>query len=217
MKAMPAKDQLASAGGYNLESAIELDFDSILKKNAELNDDDATETVAIEKMRVMSKEELEAMRMAQQDRERRNVEYIDHFVKATIDDNPSFISSFLMASPAAPEHFLRVFGQTDRAQLGEHRDQSPSMRQALMMLNGSLTHEASRVGELEPVYSLLIGEKADLSQAIQLVYREILTRQPTENELVEAKTIIAEAGSPLDGMADLRWLLLNCDEFRFLP
>jgi hypothetical protein len=215
MKAMPAKEQLAAAGSYNLENAIELDFDSILKKNAEL--DDAAETVAIEQMRVMSKEELEAMRMEQQDRERRNVEYIDRFVKATIDDNPSFSSSLRMASPAPPEHFLRVFGQTDRAQLGEHRDQSPSMRQALMMLNGRLTHEASRVGELEPVYSLLIGEKADVSQAIQLVYREILTRQPAENELAEAKTIIAEAGSPLDGMADLRWLLLNCDEFRFLP
>lgn len=217
MKAMPAKGQLASASSYNLERAIELDFDSILKKSAELKNDAPTESVAIEQMRVMSKEELEAMRMAQQDRERRNVEYIDRFVKATIDDNPSFSSSFRMASPAAPEHFLRVFGQTDRAQLGEHRDQSPSMRQALMMLNGRLTHEASRVGELEPVYSLLVGEKANLTQAIQLVYREILTRQPAANELAEAKAIIAEADSPLEGMADLRWLLLNCDEFRFLP
>ncbi|MEO8494214.1 MAG: DUF1553 domain-containing protein [Planctomycetota bacterium] len=217
MKAMPAKEQLAAVEGYNLESAIELDFGSILRRSAELNGEAPAESVAIEKMQVMSKEELEAMRMAQQDRERRFTEYVDRFAKATIDDNPSFTSSFRMASPAAPEHFLRVFGQTDRAQLGEHRDQSPSMRQALMMLNGRLTHEASRVGELEPVYPLLIGEKADLSQAIQLVYREILTRQPAENELAEAKTIIAEAATPLDGMADLRWLLLNCDEFRFLP
>jgi hypothetical protein len=210
-KAMPAKNQLASAGSYDLESAIEFDFDAILKKNQEKKE------VAIERMKVMSKEELEAMRMQQQARERRNVEYIDRFVKATIDDNPSFTSSFRMASPAAPEHFLRVFGQTDRTQLGEHRDQSPSMRQALMMLNGRLTHEASRVGELEPVYPLLVGEKANLSQAIQLVYRQILTRQPAADELAEAKIIIAEADTPLNGMADLRWLLLNCDEFRFLP
>ncbi|MBC8356752.1 MAG: DUF1553 domain-containing protein [Planctomycetes bacterium] len=211
MKALPGKNQLASAGSYNLESAIELDFDAILKKNKE------AESVAIEKMKVMSTEQLEAMRMEQQARERRNVEYVDRFVKATIDDNPSFSSSFRMASPAAPEHFLRVFGQTSRTQLGEHRDQSPSMRQALMMLNGRLTHEASRVGELEPVFPLLIGETANLPQAIQLVYREILTRQPSSNELAEAKAIIADAGSPLEGVADLRWLLLNCDEFRFLP
>ena len=220
-QAMPANRMATATAGeqlvansYNLENAIELDFDAVLKKNRELAQD---EEVAIERMAVMSKEELEAMRMQQQASERRNVEYIDRFVKATIDDNPSFTSSFRMASPAAPEHFLRVFGQTDRTQLGEHRDQSPSMRQALMMLNGRLTHEASRVGELEPVYALLVGEKADRSQAVQLVYDEILTRQPSADELNEAKMIIEDASTPLDGMADLRWLLLNCDEFRFLP
>ena len=211
MPAKPEANAVAAAGSYNLEKAIELDFDSILK------DSQKKEEVAIERMRVMSKEELEAMRMQEQARQRRNVEYVDRFVKATVDDNPRFGSAFLMASPAAPEHFLRVFGQTDRTQLGKHRDQSPSMRQALMMLNGRLTHEASRVGEVEPIYPLLVGEQANLTKAIQLAYREILTRQPAAEELAEAKDIIAEAGDPLDGMADLRWLLLNCDEFRFLP
>ena len=213
--AMQPKTKMVSSGSYNLESAIELDFDAILKKNSEMSPQEAN--VAIDRMAVISKEELEAIRMQQQDRQRTNTDYIDRFVKATVDDNPKFTSSFRMASPAAPEHFLRVFGQTDRTQLGEHRDQSPSMRQALMMLNGRLTHEASRVGSLEPVHALLIGEHADLSQAIRLAYREILTRHPIPDEITEAKAIIAEAGEPLEGMADLRWLLLNCDEFRFLP
>lgn len=210
---MKAPEQLA-ASSYSLEKAIELDFDAVLKKTQEMS---AEEGVAIEKMAVMSKEELEAMRMQQQARERRNVEYIDRFTKATVDDNPSFTSSLRMASPASPEHFLRVFGQTDRTQLGEHRDQNPSMRQALMMLNGRLTHEASRVGALEPVYALLVGENADHTKAVTLAYREILTRTPSADEINEAKAILAESASPLDGMADLRWLLLNCDEFRFLP
>ena len=86
-----------------------------------------------------------------------------------------------------------------------------------MMLNGRLTHEASRVGALEQVHALLVGENADTSKAVQLAYREILTRQPTKDEISEAKLIISDAPSPLEGMADLRWLLLNCDEFRFLP
>jgi transposase-like protein len=34
--------------------------------------------------------------------------------------------------------------------------------------------------------------------------------------IAEAKKIITSAASPLDGMADLRWVLLNCHEFRFL-
>ena len=198
--------------GYNLENAIEIDFKTLLARK-----DNSGDEVTIDKMQVMSKEELEAMRMEREARERRNVEYIDRFVKSTIDDNPSFTSSFRMASPAPAEHFLRVFGQTDRTQLGNHRDHSPSMRQALMMLNGRLTHEASRVGESEPICALLKGENKDLDAAISLAYREILTRKPSDDERQEAKAIIAEAGDDVSGMADLRWLLLNCDEFRFLP
>jgi hypothetical protein len=121
-----------------------------------------------------------------------------------------------MASPAPVGHFLRVFGQTDRATLDERRDHSPSMRQALMMLNGKLTNEAARVGPLEPVYGLLTGDKADLDAAIRLVYREALTREPTADEIADAKTIVKDAASTLDGIADLRWALFNSNEFRFI-
>ena len=165
----------------------------------------------------MSKEEIEAERMrAQMQTQRRGVDYIDRYVKATIDDNPKFGSSLRMSSPAAPEHFLRVFGQTDREVLGENRDHAPNMRQALMMLNGLLTHEASRVGEFEAMHAVL-AEQKDLNGAIKLAYREILTREPTADEIKEAKSIIGAHKDPLDGMADFRWILLNCNEFRFLP
>lgn len=209
--AMRKESKTPKGPSYNLESAIELDFDALLaeKKNG---------VAMVDRMQVMSKEELEAERMqAQMQQERRNVEFVDRFVRATIDDNPQFGSSFRMASPAAPEHFLRVFGQTDRTQLGDQRDQDPSMRQALMMLNGRLTNEASRVGENEPVYELLVGDKANLRAAIQLAYREILTRHPSDDEYQEASSIVADAESAPDGIADLRWILLNCNEFRFLP
>jgi hypothetical protein len=122
-----------------------------------------------------------------------------------------------MASPAPVGHFLRVFGQTDRSTLDEKRDPSPSMRQALMMLNGKITHEASRVGDLEPMYKLLTGAAPNLDEAVKLAYMEILTRRPKAEELAEAKQMLGEAATPLDGMADLRWVLLNCHEFRFLP
>ena len=90
------------------------------------------------------------------------------------------------------------------------------MRQALMMLNGRLTHEASRVGELEPIGELLFAAKPDVPAAIQLAYLEILTREPTPDEISEAKDIVQQGQTVLDGMADLRWILLNCNEFRFL-
>ena len=207
------KKTVAPGAGYSLENAIELDFDSLLRAS-DANDDE----VAVDRMRVMSKEEIEAMRMQEQmQRQRPNVEYLDRFVRREIDDNPSYNSSFRMASPAVPEHFLRVFGQTDRSRLGRFRDRSASMRQALMIMNGRLTNEASRVGELEPIYALLAGERADAEEAVRLAYREILTREPLPAEIAEAKEIVAAGADPLRGMADVRWILMNCNEFRFLP
>jgi hypothetical protein len=67
------------------------------------------------------------------------------------------------------------------------------------------------------MHKLLTGSKANPDKAVQLAYREILTRDATATELAEAKALLNEAASPLAGMADLRWVLLNCNEFRFLP
>ena len=215
-KRMPVKEgkKAAPAQSYDLESAIELDFKKLLAKKDSKEPDQA----AVEKMRVMSKEEIEAMRMQEEmQQQRRYIEYIDRFVRREVDDNPKFSSTYLMASPAIPEHFVRVFGQTDRTQLGATRDQSPSMRQALMIMNGRLTNEAARVGEYEPIFELLAGKTPNVEKAIRLAYREILTREPTKDEATEAKQLIADGESKLAGMADLRWLLLNCNEFRFLP
>ena len=206
MAAMKAS-MAAQAGGYDLESAIEVDFDAVLAE--------ASEQVAVEKMSIVSNEELEAMQMSDQAMYRQR--YVERWIETSVDDNPKFSSAMRMAAPADPSHFLRVFGQPSRETLGEHRDDSSSMRQSLMMLNGRLTHEASRVGELEPIYPLVAGKKADLNQAVRLAYREILTREPAKAEIAESLAIIADAENPREGMADLRWVLFNCHEFRYLP
>ncbi len=212
MAAMPGGAAMAAGGGeYAFEEAIELDFTSILKEQG------ADDEVALDAMQAMSKEEIEAQRMAQQRMMRNSNEYEDQQVSRVVDDNPVFNSSLRMQSPAPEGHFLRVFGQPNRTDLGDLRDDSASMRQALMMLNGRLSHEAARVGDLEPMYALLQGSKANLDEAIRLAYREIMTRNPTTTEMADAKAVIAEQASVLDGMADLRWVLLNCNEFRFLP
>ncbi len=208
-KAAMSKPQMVARGGYDLESAIEVDFDALLKAK----DDEPS----IDQMKVMSKEELEAMQMMKENKPNSRMRYVERYVDVTFDDNPRFSSAMRMAAPAAPSHFLRIFGQPARQDLGDHRTETASMRQALMMLNGKLSHEASRVGEFEPVYPLLIGKKADLDKAVKLVYREILTRTPSQDEVAEAKQIIASADGPRAGLADLRWVLFNCHEFRFLP
>lgn len=207
-KTPAAEPAVPTSGAYSVEDAIELDFNAVLAKK-----DDAPQ---VEEMRVMSKEEIEAMAMQRQIG-RPGVEYIDKFVKVVFDDNPRFTTALRMETPAPPTHFLRVFGQSTREALGEFRDHSPTMRQALLIMNGRLTHEASRVGELEPAYKLLTGKQPNLTAAVKLAYRDLLTREATETEVKEGIEIIQAGKTSLDGYADFRWVLLNCNEFRFIP
>jgi len=213
MKMAMTKKKMAGQKGYDLEKSIELDFDKVLAGG---NKDEPK----VAMMAVKSKEEIEAERMAREAAAQRvaaRYKSVYKMVSETFDDNPSYSTSMRMATPAAPAHFLRVFGQPARDRLGDFRLDLASMRQALMMLNGKLTNDASRVGQLEPIHQLLVGRKANHSAAIRLAYREILTREPTAEELAEGKAVVASGSSPLEGMADLRWVLLNCHEFKYLP
>ena len=206
MKAM--QPMASSGGGYDLEKSIALDFGALLAR------DDVKEELA--SMRMRSNEELEAMKMAKmKTAPTRRGKYKYVYLDQTVDDNPRYSSSFRMASPAAPDHFLRIFGQPGRDRLGDFRNYEASMRQALMMLNGKLTHEASRVGPLEPVYALLTGERKNLPEAINQAYLALFTRKPSKNELEEGLALLE--GSALEGMADLRWAMLNSHEFKFIP
>lgn len=199
-------------GGYDLEGQIALNFDELLKN--ELQKDLAA-------MKMMSDAELAAQQqrqmMAQQNASGPRMRYKYVEVERTVDDNPRFGSTMRMATPAPPAHFLRVFGQPARDSLANIREHIPSMRQQLMMLNGKATHEAARVGPMEPMYQYLGGEKQNVREAIQLAYMEILTRQPSAAELTFAREVVGSGKPALAGMADLRWALLNSNEFRYIP
>lgn len=195
------------ADGYDLESSFSLDFNSLLKKE---------QLSELEKMRMKSDAQIEAEKMAAEAAAKRRMvmKYETKEVTDMVDDNPRFGSAMRMSTPAPPAHFLRVFGQPSRAGLGEFREISPSLRQQLMMMNGRITHEASRVGPKEPLHILLTKKKYE--RAINWAYQEILTRRPTTEEKVDA-TALLKLGNPKEAMADLRWALLNSHEFRYLP
>ena len=210
---------------YDLEKGSSLDFDALLKPEKMKKDEDKFADVLSESKqdlamnKKMEDDAIEAVRQARirllqsGNAERFRLET----VSSLVDDNPKFESTLRMATPAPPSHFLRVFGQPARDNLGEFRDESPSLRQELMMLNGKATHEASRVGPLEPVHALIAGPNANPDKAVELVYLEILTRRPSTEELAEAREVIATGKNPADGLADLRWAMLNSHEFRYLP
>lgn len=204
---------MKSQGGYNLEAQIALNFDDLLKN--ELRKDLAM-------MKRVEDSQLEAQKRRQEMANNQTTsgpsmkyKYVD--MERKVDDNPRFGSTMRMATPAPPAHFLRVFGQPGRETLGEFRESTPSMRQQLMMLNGKAIHEASRVGPMEPMWKLLGRGKQDIDRAIGLAYLEIFTREPTAAERSMAREIVGIGKPALDGMADLRWALLNSNEFRYLP
>ena len=208
----PGMMAMKARGGYDLENQISLNFDELLK--SELKKD-------LQSMKQMSDAELEKKQrmqeMAAQNQNNPRMRYKYETVERKTDDNPRFGSTMRMATPAPPAHFLRVFGQPARDGLGQFRDEMPSMRQQLMMLNGKATHEASRVGPMEPMFKYLGGGKQNIADAIRLAYLEIFTRLPDGDEMIFAKQIVGTGKPALDGMADLRWALLNSNEFRYLP
>ena len=206
---MAEQNMVASTADYGLEKAIEIDFDAVLAA------DDTSPM--IDSMQKMSRDDIEAMRMAASPTPNPGVKYVTKLVERTVDDNPKFSSAYRMATPAPAGHFLRLFGQPARVDLGDERIENASMRQALLMLNGQLTHQAARVGPLEPVYPMLTGSGADIDKAVQYTYVEILTRKPSSDEITEAIDIIESGADTMTGFADFRWILLNSNEFRFLP
>src|SRR5213075_890746 len=122
MKGMAMEKGGAPAAGYELEAAIEVNLSSII--------DETEDEVALDKMAITSKQQPEAERLlAMRANNMPATEYIEKTVTRVVDENPSFVSSLRMASPAPDGHFLRVFGQPARDQLGDLRDSSPSMRQ----------------------------------------------------------------------------------------
>lgn len=192
--------------GYALEDSLELDFDRLQQRKTQTE---------LSTMREAEDQRITARAMAAAAATETPPSMFEiRKITSQIDENPVFGSALRMASPADPAHFLRVFGQPSRESLGEFREHDPSMRQQLMMLNGRLTHEASRVGPHEPIHQALIK---DPSHAIDIAYLETLTRMPTRHEKNRAMEILSAPGDPAEHMADLRWALLNCHEFRYIP
>lgn len=205
MMAQATRSAPRRGDGYDLESSLTLDFNALAAKQ---------DRAELEAMRQKSDKQIKDEQLSAMAREKQRTIMIFTLetITETIDDNPRFGSAMRMATPAPPAHFLRVFGQPARTGLGEFRDASSSLRQQLMMLNGRMTHEASRVAPKEPLHRLL---DRDPSLAIDWAYQEILTRRPSPQETSEARAILGK--TPYEGMADLRWALLNSHEFRFLP
>jgi hypothetical protein len=113
-----------------------------------------------------------------------------------------------LPQPERDQHFLRMFGQSDR-QIADSGSDEGSVPQVLMLMNG----EAQNV--LRNQKSLVLStamNQASPKQQIASLYLSFFSRMPKADEMEEAEEAL-KTGLTL---SDLTWVLFNTREFIFV-
>jgi hypothetical protein len=116
-----------------------------------------------------------------------------------------------LASPAPAYHFIRQFGQSDRNIIGTGRT-DPNVTQVLNILNGPIHYILD--SELS-VLAKKIAEQETQEEKINVIFRSILTRNPTEEDITIASNVLNENKGRL-GYRMILWALLNTREFMYI-
>ncbi len=115
-----------------------------------------------------------------------------------------------LPSPLPANHFLRMFGQSDR-QLIQASSTWGSVPQVLFMFNGQISHML--LEKNSTIYNNIIRKKT-IHDGIDVCFLTILSRNPTEDELLAAMKEVKEIGPA--GYGNVVWSLLNTREFLFI-
>ena len=122
---------------------------------------------------------------------------------------PSFIRASETPLPLPLGHFLRQFGQSDRREIDAF-NRDPNTTHSLALMNGDLTTRA--LAEDSFLRRQLAASKAVGEQRTQLIYRAILVRSASAEELAEMAALTKDSPTPEQ---DIIWALLNSPEFLF--
>ena len=114
-----------------------------------------------------------------------------------------------LPSPARRGHFLRDFGQSDRDVI-ENASSHASVPQSLYLLNSPL---AVAISNRNSVLGSQLSEAQSPKEKVAIVYRAMLTREPTERETTRILADYEQHGE--ETMDDLVWALLNSRQFLF--
>ncbi|WP_395717793.1 DUF1549 domain-containing protein [Prosthecobacter sp.] len=113
-----------------------------------------------------------------------------------------------LPQPEKDQHFLRMFGQSDR-QIADSSSEEGSIPQVMMLMNG----EAQRViGQDDSLVVKTAAEQKTPDQQVESLYLSFFSRKPRAEEL---KTAVAGLESGMT-MRDLTWVLFNTREFMFV-
>lgn len=115
-----------------------------------------------------------------------------------------------LPSPVPANHFLRMFGQSDREQIAGSST-TGSVPQILVMFNGPISHMF--LEKDSTIYNNIV-RKASLNGGIRAVFLTVLSREPDEEEVAIATQEVKENGAI--GYGNVVWSLVNTREFLFI-
>lgn len=133
-----------------------------------------------------------------------------HYPGGYRGNRPSARTSY----PPRPRSFLRVFGASNRESIPTGPEDG-SVQQALSMMNGSFVNGAVRSHPNHPIRRWLRERGLSVSQTVDAVFYQVLTRKPTKRERKWAMQLLAESRGDA-GWEDLQWALFNTREFQFI-
>ena len=113
-----------------------------------------------------------------------------------------------LPQPEKDQHFLRMFGQSDR-QIADSQSDEGSIPQVLMLMNG----EAQEViGQPDSLVIKTAASMATPEAQVESLYLSFFSRKPRADELTTAATGLKNGLS----LSDLTWVLFNTREFVFV-
>jgi tetratricopeptide (TPR) repeat protein len=115
-----------------------------------------------------------------------------------------------LPSPVPPNHFLRMFGQSDR-ELISASSTDGSVPQILFMLNGPISHML--LEKNSTIYNNIM-RKNSIPEGVRSAFLTCLSREPDREEMARAIQEVKDKGAA--GYGNVVWSLVNTREFLFI-
>ncbi len=110
-------------------------------------------------------------------------------------------------------YFLTTFGRSERVTVCTcEATTSPTLSQALHMLNGQATQGKISGGKLVETW---LKEGLSEAEIVDKIYIRCLSRKPTAEEREKLEALLAEEENKQRGLEDVFWAVLNSREFMF--
>ncbi len=115
-----------------------------------------------------------------------------------------------LPSPVPPNHFLRMFGQSDR-ELISASSKDGSVPQILFLLNGPISHML--LEQNSTIYNNIM-KKTSMTEGVTSAFLTCLARMPDKQELDRGIDEVKSKGAA--GYGNIVWSLVNTREFLFI-